>query len=134
MKPTWLTQFKINQQRQFSGTHLFIFFLKYLAFRNFYMFQNKFADFKNPIVLHNVLFNMNASSEIVLRIATGFKYFRRYWSWKSNKNTIKDRRVNLYVNEPESSITLVAFPTNTYFQTYLNWRFNNKFFDKFMFS
>ena len=32
------------------------------------MFQNKFADFKDPIVLHNVIFNMNAISEIFVRI------------------------------------------------------------------
>ena len=34
------------------------------------MFQNKIADFKNPIVLHNLIFNMNATSEIVVRIVT----------------------------------------------------------------
>ena len=28
------------------------------------------TDFKNPIVLHNVIFNMNATSEIVARIVT----------------------------------------------------------------
>ena len=40
------------------------------------MFQNKFSDFKNPIVLHIVIFNMNVTSEIVVRILTGSKYFR----------------------------------------------------------
>ena len=34
------------------------------------MFQNKFVDFKNPIVLHNVTFNMNITSETVVRIVT----------------------------------------------------------------
>ena len=29
------------------------------------MFQNNFADFKNPIVLHNVIFNMNATSKLM---------------------------------------------------------------------
>ena len=41
------------------------------------MFQNKFADFKNPKVLH-MIFNMNASSEIAVRTLTGLKYFSHY--------------------------------------------------------
>ena len=73
------------------------------------MFQNKFADFKNPIVLHNVIFNMYATSEIVIRIVTGLKYFSHYWLWKFRKN-IKDWGVNLYSNEPKRAINLVAFP------------------------
>ena len=67
------------------------------------MFQNKFADF---III----------SDIIVRILTGHKYFSYYWLRKSN---IKDRGVNLYGNEPESSINLVAFPTNICFQMYL---------------
>ena len=47
-------------------------FLKYLAFRSSYMFQSKFAVFKNRIVLHLliVIFNMNITSEIIVRILT----------------------------------------------------------------
>ena len=37
------------------------------------MFQNIFADFKNPIVLHIVIFNMNATSEIAVRTLTELK-------------------------------------------------------------
>ena len=47
-------------------------FLKYLAFRSSYKFQSKFAVFKNRIVLHLliVIFNMNITSEIIVRILT----------------------------------------------------------------
>ena len=34
------------------------------------MFENKFADFMSPIVLYNVVFNMNVTSGIVVRIVT----------------------------------------------------------------
>ena len=59
MKPTCQSQFQNNQQRRFSSTHLFIFFFKI------------HADFKNPIVLHIVIFNMYDTFEIVVRILTG---------------------------------------------------------------
>ena len=42
------------------------------------MFQNKFADLKNLIILHNPIFNMKATSEIVVRILTGLIYFIIY--------------------------------------------------------
>ena len=83
------------------------------------MFQNKFANFKNPIVLHIVIFNINATSEIIVRILTGLKYFNHHWLWRSKKSIIKDRGVNLYVNESKCSINSVAFPTNICFQMYL---------------
>ena len=63
-----------------------------------------------------MIFNMNASSEIAVRTLTGLKYFSHYSSWKPNKSIIKDRGVNLYGNESESSINLVAFPTNISFR------------------
>ena len=47
MKPTWQTQLKQNHQ------------------------SIKFAAFNNPIVLHIVIFNMNATFKIVARIITG---------------------------------------------------------------
>ena len=37
------------------------------------MFPNKFADFKNPLVLRNVIFNMTATSKIIVGIVTGLK-------------------------------------------------------------
>ena len=37
------------------------------------MFHSKFADVKNPILLH-VIFNINATSEITVSIDTEFKY------------------------------------------------------------
>ena len=83
------------------------------------MFQDKFADFKNPIVLHIEIFNVNATSDIVLRVLTGLKYFNHYWSWKSNKGTIRNRGVNLYRNEPESPLNLATFPTNICILLYL---------------
>ena len=70
---TYLTDIKHSQQGQSSGIHLFIFFLKIFSVQKFYMLWNKFLDFKNPIVLHNVIFNMNATSEIAVRIVTGLK-------------------------------------------------------------
>ena len=39
------------------------------------MFQSEFADFKYPIVLHNMIFNMKTNPGIVVRTVTGFKYF-----------------------------------------------------------
>ena len=48
-------------------------------------------------------------------------------------NIIKDRGVNLYVNEPGSSINAVAFPTNIYFQMYLfiyNFEIKNESINK----
>ena len=48
-------------------------------------------------------------------------------------NVIQDRGVNLYVNEPGSSINVVAFPTNIYFQIYLfiyNFERKNKSINK----
>ena len=127
MKPTWQTQFQNNQQIRFSSTHLFILFLKIFSVHKFLYFQNKFADFKiysfrskfvhfNPIVLHIAIFIMNTTSEIGVRTLTGLKYFSHYSSWKPNKSIIKDRGVNLYRNESESLINLVAFPTDISFR------------------
>ena len=48
-------------------------------------------------------------------------------------NIIKDRGVNLYVNEAGSSINVVSFPTNIYFQMYLftyNFEIKNKSINK----
>ena len=48
-------------------------------------------------------------------------------------NIIKDRGVNLYVNEARSSINVVSFPTNIYFQMYLftyNFEIKNKSINK----
>ena len=53
------------------------------------MFHSKFADVKNPILLH-VIFNINATSEITVSIDTEFKYLSHYWLWKSNKSIIKN--------------------------------------------
>lgn len=119
MNPTWQAEFQNNQQWRFSGTHLFIFFFKIISVQKLLMFQDKFADFKNPIVLHIEIFNVNATSDIVLRVLTGLKYFNHYWSWKSNKGTIRNRGVNLYRNEPESPLNLATFPTNICIQLYL---------------
>ena len=72
-------------------------------------------------------------NKIVVTTVTGLKYFNHYSSWKSNESIIKDSGVNLYINKPESSIHLVAFPTNIYFQLYLfiyNFQIKNKFLNK----
>ena len=37
------------------------------------MFPNKFADFENPLVLRNVIFNMIATSKIIVRIVIGLE-------------------------------------------------------------
>ena len=58
---------------------------------------------------------MNATFEIDVRIITGPKYYSHYWSWKSNKSIFKDIGFNVYENEPESSVNVVAFPTNICF-------------------
>ena len=72
-------------------------------------------------------------NKIVVTTVTGLKYFSHYSSWKSNENIIKDSGVNLYINKPESSINLVAFPTSIYFQLYLfiyNFEIKNKLLNK----
>ena len=64
-----------------STKAIFWHLLVYILFKNIseiFIFQKKFVDFKNPIVLHNVIFNMKATFEIVVRIVTGFKYFSHY--------------------------------------------------------
>ena len=50
-----------------------------------------------------------------------------------NKNILKNTGVKLYINEPESSIELRAFPSSIYFQMYLfinNFEINNKSLNK----
>ena len=88
---------------------------------------------KCPIVLHIVICNVNVTSEIVVRIFTGLQNPSHFWSWKSSKSIIKDRGVNLYGNETESSINLVAFPTIICFQMYLfidHFEIKNKLLNK----
>ena len=138
MNEAYLTdtiQAQLSTNAIFWNLFIFIYIFLNLAFKNFYMFQNEFADFKNPIVLYNMIFNMNVTFEIVLWIVTGLKYFNHYWLWKSNKSFIKDKEVNLYGNEPESSIkfNLVVFSTNICFQMYLfigNFEIKNKSLNK----
>ena len=64
-----------SDKGDFLAHFVYILFKK---FKYFYMFQNKFADFKNRIVLHIVIFNMNSTSLTVVRIVTGLKYFSHY--------------------------------------------------------
>ena len=58
------------------------------------MLRNKIVDFKNPIVLHNLIFNMNVPFEVSVKIVTKIEVLLL---------------LLLFGNEPDSSINLAAF-------------------------
>ena len=69
MNEAYLTdtiQAQLSTNAIFWNLFIYIYIFLNLAFKNFDMFQNEFADFKNPIVLYNMIFNMNVTFEIVL--------------------------------------------------------------------
>ena len=76
--------------------------------------KKKTGKIKN-IVLHNVILNMNATTEIVVRLLLDLNTSVIIDCESPTKILLKveeDKRVSLHVNEPESSINLVAFPSN----------------------